>query len=164
MKLKQTGTINRIAITFIFLLILWLLFTFSLNPFSLLLGVIFSFVISLVSYDLFVEKEERIQQGYFPKFQYFFAYIFVLIREIYLGSLSVIYSVITMKINPKVVKIKTDLGSKFARAVLANSITLTPGTVTIDLHDDELLVHCLSSKPDKKIKGNFETQLRRIFY
>jgi len=164
MKLKQTGTINRIAITFVFLLMLWLLFTFSLNPFSLLLGVIFSFIISLVSYDLFVEKEEKIQQGYFPKFQYFFVYVFVLIWEIYLGSLSVIYSVITMKINPEVIKVKTDLESRFARAVLANSITLTPGTVTIDLHDDELLVHCLSIKPDKAIKGNFEAQLRRIFY
>ena len=75
-----------------------------------------------------------------------------------------------MRINPKVVKIKTKLKSKFARALLANSITLTPGTVTVDLHEDELLVHWLSVRADDQrksaeiIKGSVEKQLGRIFY
>ena len=170
MKIKELGTINRIAITFFFLFIVWLLFTFSLDPFSLLLGVVFSAAISLVSYDLFVEREEKIQQGNLPSFQFIFNYIFVLIWEIYLGSFSVVYQVITMKIKPGMVKIKTSLKSRFAQALLANSITLTPGTVCIDLEDDCLLVHWLSVKTTdthqaaKMIKGRFETQLGRIFY
>jgi len=170
MKLKSLGAINKIIITFFFLFIVWLLFTFSLDPFSLLLGVVFASAISLVSYDLFVEKEEKIQEGAFPSFQYLFAYIFVLLFEIYLGSLFVVYSVITMKIKPGIVKIKTNLKSRFARALLANSITLTPGTVTIDLQDEYLWVHWLSVKTEdahnaaKLIKGRFESQLRRIFY
>ena len=170
MKITQFGAINKIIITFSFLLIVWLLFTFSLDPFSLLLGVVFSFTISLATYDLFIAKEEKIQQGKFPNFQYFFAYIFVLLFEIYRGSLFVVYSVITMRINPGIVKIRTRLKSKFAQALLANSITLTPGTVTVDMQNDYLFVHWLNVKTlnahraAKMIKGSFEAQLKRIFY
>ena len=170
MKLKRLDTASRVIITFAFLMGLWLLFTFSLDPFSLLLGGIFSFLISLLTYDLFVEKEERIQKGVLPRFELLIFYIFVLVWEIYVASFNVVYRVITMKINPGLVKIKTRLRSKFAQALLANSITLTPGTVTVALDENELLIHWLvvetkdQSKAAKKIKGAYERQLGRIFY
>ncbi|MFC1571530.1 Na+/H+ antiporter subunit E [Candidatus Margulisiibacteriota bacterium] len=170
MKAAQPGAINRIIITFSFLFVVWLLFTFSLRPFSLLLGVVFSFIIALFTYDLFIEKEEKIQQGRLPRFQYFPLYVFVLLWEIYWSSFIVVYQVITMRINPGIVKIRTRLKSRFACALLANSITLTPGTVTVDLEGDQLTVHWLAVKDTnahraaKKIKGSFEAQLRRIFY
>jgi len=170
MKLEQLGRINSIIITFVFLMLLWCLFTFSFDPFSLLLGGIFSLIIALVSYDLFIEKEEKIQRGILPRFELFIFYLLVLLWEIYLGSFNVVYRVITMKISPGIVKIKTKLGSKLGRALLANSITLTPGTVTVELEEDELFVHWLvmaTDDPDKaakSIKGNFEAQLGRIFY
>lgn len=170
MKTEQLKKINRILITFFFLMLLWQLFTFSLDPFSLLLGGIFSFVIALVTSDLFIEKKERIHEGNLPRFEFFLFYIFVLLWEIYVSSFSVVYKIITMKINPGIVKIRTRLKSKFAQALLANSITLTPGTVTIDLQKDYLYVHWLSIKTQvphkaaRMIKGNYEAFLRRIFY
>lgn len=170
MKITRPGDTPRILITFVFLLVVWLLFTFSLDAFSLLLGVVFSFVIAVFTADLFIDKDEKIQEGKLPNFQYFFSYTFVLLWEIYLGSFLVVYYVVTKKINPGVVRIKTNLKSGFARALLANSITLTPGTVTVNLRDDELLVHWLNIKTDdvhkaaKMIKGRIEKQLRRIFY
>ncbi|MFH1826025.1 MAG: Na+/H+ antiporter subunit E [bacterium] len=170
MKLIKLGEVNKIFITFLFMIAVWLLFTFSLDPFSLLLGVIFSFSIAIFTYDLFIDKQEKIQQGKFPRFHFFFTYIFVLLYEIYLGSFLVVYAVITNKIEPGLINIKTNLKSKFARAMLANSITLTPGTVTVDLHDDNLLVHWLNAETTNsqlaanRIKGRFETQLKRIFY
>ena len=42
--------------------------------------------------------------------------------------------------------IKTDIPSKFHRVILANSITLTPGTLTINLDDNYLLIHCLEKE------------------
>jgi len=149
---------------------LWLLLTFSFDPFSLLLGAIFSLVIAMATYDLFIEKGEKIHQGIFPRFELFALYILVLLWEIYLGSFNVVYRIITMKINPGVVKIRTRLKSRFARALLANSITLTPGTVTIDMQDDYLYIHWLVAKTTnphqaaRMIKGNYEAQLRRIFH
>jgi len=170
MKIKHLRKINRIIITFVFLMLLWLLLTFNLDLFSLLLGIIFSFFISLVTFDLFVEKEEKIQKGLLPRFDFFIFYFFVALWEIYLASFSVAYQVITMRINPKTIKIKTNLKSKFAQALLANSITLTPGTAVIDLQKKHLYIHWLTAKTNdskraaKIIKGNYESQLRRIFY
>jgi len=151
-------------------MILWLLFTFSFDPFSLLLGGIFSLVIAIVTHDLFIEKEEKIHKGALPRFEFFLFYVFVVLWEIYLASFYVVYQVITMKIDPGIVNIKTRLKSKFAQAFLANSITLTPGTVTIDLQKDTLSVHWLtvkthdSHKAAKIIKGSYEALLGRIFY
>jgi len=170
MRIGERRTINRISVTFFFLFVLWLLFTFSLDPFSLLLGGVFCFIISVFTHDLFVEREEKIHRGLLPRFEFFLLYIFVVLWEIYLASFNVVYQVITMKINPGIVKIRTRLKSKFARALLANSITLTPGTVTLGLQDDYLYIHWLTVKTDNShkaariIKGNYEAQLRRIFY
>ena len=170
MRIEELRTINRILITFFFLMVLWLLFTFSLDPFSLLLGGIFSLTISMFTHDLFIEKEEKIHRGILPRFEFFLLYVFVVLWEIYLASLNVVYQVITMKINPGIVRIRTRLKSKLAQALLANSITLTPGTVTTDLQKDYLYVHWLvvktynSHKAARMIKGVYEAQLRRIFY
>ncbi len=74
-----------------------------------------------------------------------------------------------MKINPCEIRIKTKLRSELARVILANSITITPGTLTIDLKDDYLYVHWLESKgtstlyAGELIKGTFEKLLRIIF-
>ena len=60
MRITRPGETQKIIITFVFLLLVWLLFTFSLDAFSLLLGVLFSFVIAVFTYDLFIDKEEKI--------------------------------------------------------------------------------------------------------
>lgn len=170
MRIEEIRTINRILITFFFLFALWLLFTFSLDPFSLLLGSIFSLIISMFTYDLFIEKEEKIYKGILPRFEFFLLYIFVVLWEIYLASFNVVYQIITMNINPGIIKIRTRLKSKLAQALLSNSITLTPGTVTIDLQKDHLYIHWLtvktlnSHKAARIIKGSYEAQLKRIFY
>lgn len=49
------------------------------------------------------------------------------------------------EVDPVIVRFRTDLKSKTARVVLANSITLTPGTITIALEEDELIVHALDA-------------------
>ena len=48
--------------------------------------------------------------------------------------------------EPALVRFKTDLKTKQARVVLANSITLTPGTITVTLEEDEYVVHCLDKE------------------
>lgn len=48
--------------------------------------------------------------------------------------------------NPEIVSINVELKSQFVRTLVANSITLTPGTITISLQDDKMIVHCLKKK------------------
>ncbi|MCK4749930.1 MAG: Na+/H+ antiporter subunit E [Bacteroidales bacterium] len=74
-----------------------------------------------------------------------------------------------MPIKPGIVKVKLDLQSEFARAMLANSITMTPGTITVDIIDDYIYVHWIyvsSEDPEeyrRKITGRFEKIIKKTF-
>ena len=50
------------------------------------------------------------------------------------------------EIQPKLVRFKTDLKQELSKVVLANSITMTPGTITVSLTEDEYVVHCLDEE------------------
>ncbi len=106
--------------------------------------------------------------------RYFWALVYagVFLWEVALANLEVAYRVLhpQMPIRPGIVRIRTRLRSLPARTLLANSITLTPGTLTVELLDDGCLyVHWLkvrTTDPDEagaRIAGRFESILRRVF-
>jgi len=72
-------------------------------------------------------------------------------------------------IKPGIVKVRTTLTSEMAKTFLANSITLTPGTLTIDIDGQDLYIHWINVEVDdpdartREICGRFEPLLRRIF-
>jgi len=74
-----------------------------------------------------------------------------------------------MPIKPGIVLIKTKLASDSGKLALANSITLTPGTLTMDVRGDNLLIHWINVKSEDTeeateiIGGRFERFLRRVF-
>ncbi len=98
-------------------------------------------------------------------------YLLVLAVEVVKANLDVAYRVIhpRMPIRPGIVVLKTDLRGDMAKTILANSITLTPGTFTVDVLGDRLLVHWIDVKSDdpeearRLISGRFERWLKRIF-
>ena len=61
------------------------------------------------------------------------------------------------------VSFKTTLTSDFAKFVLANSITLTPGTVTVRIKNDEFLVHALTDFTANGVPGDMERRVKHIF-
>jgi len=75
----------------------------------------------------------------------------------------------SLPINPGIVKVKTRLKSKTGRMVLANSITLTPGTLSIDIKDEFLYVHWIDVKDcdlqcaTEEIVKKFEKYLEVIY-
>ena len=73
------------------------------------------------------------------------SYLVVLVVEIFKANYAVIRLIVSSKyeIEPVLVKFKTNLKKDKNRVLLANSITLTPGTITVLLEEDEYLVHCL---------------------
>jgi multicomponent Na+:H+ antiporter subunit E len=88
------------------------------------------------------------------------------------ANLDVVYRVVhpDMPIKPGIVRVKTTLKNPAGRAMLANSITLTPGTLTVDITDDDYLyIHWINVKSDdveeatKHIVARFEGVLRRIY-
>lgn len=168
MNTERKWKIGRILITFVYLELGWLLFTWNLQYASLILGAILALLIACMSYDLFVDRSEIFVRDLFPRVDLIALYAGVLLLTIYAASFDVVYRVLTMRINPTEIRLRTRLRSDLAKALLANSITLTPGTVTIDVQDDYLYVHWLNAsttnllEAGEQIKGRFERWLGRI--
>ncbi|XFA98754.1 Na+/H+ antiporter subunit E [Candidatus Izemoplasma sp. B36] len=103
--------------------------------------------------------------------KFVFVYLPVFIWKLILANLDVARRVLSPKIplNPGIVKIKTDLKGDIGKLTLANSITLTPGTLSIDVEDDFVYVHTIDVKGKtkeekrKNISGSFEKILGGIF-
>lgn len=93
------------------------------------------------------------------------AYLFLLIREIIAANFQMMKIVVSKKaeIHPVMVKIKVPLKTGFARVLLANSITLTPGTITAELKGDEITVHCVDTAFSEGMEdSSFVKMLERL--
>ena len=65
------------------------------------------------------------------------------------------------EMEPVLVTFRTSLKTEMARVILANSITLTPGTITVSIEEDELMVHCLDKSLADGLKDSiFEQKLK----
>jgi len=159
----------RIAVTSIYLYAGWLLFTVNVSLMSLLIGVFFSLALAVLTYGVFIAEKEAGRRFLLPRLHYVVMYAAFLIFQIYVSSFKVVVKVITGNINPRMVHFRTRLRYDLARVLLANSITLTPGTLTVDLDDDHLIVHWLDAKTTHShhaaalIKGRLERWLARIW-
>ena len=92
-------------------------------------------------------------------------YVLVLLREIFKANIQttrLLYSA-RYEVEPLLVTFRPGLKTDTARVVLANSITLTPGTITVTLEGDEFVVHCLDKELAEGIEDSvFVTLLRRM--
>jgi len=103
--------------------------------------------------------------------KFVFIYIPIFIWKLILANLDVARRVLSLKIplNPGIVKVKTGLKGDIGKLTLANSITLTPGTLSIDVEGDYVFVHTIDVKGKdiqentKIIAGSFEKVLGGIF-
>ena len=96
----------------------------------------------------------------------FIKYIPWLLYQILLSNIHVAYLVLSPKlpIDPKMIRFKTKLKKEMSLAVFANSITLTPGTITADIKNGEFYVHALSKKvADDLLTGEMENKVAEIF-
>ena len=99
------------------------------------------------------------------RFPLFLVYLLVLLFEILKANLKVLRIILfkTIKTNPALRVITVDLHTDFARFMLANSITLTPGTITVSVDGNRFIVHCLSSEMLDGIEESvFVRLLRRM--
>jgi multicomponent Na+:H+ antiporter subunit E len=159
----------RVALTTVYLMVGWVLFTWTVEPRFLLIGLAFSFIVALLTYGLFIEQEEAARRSLLPRVPLLVVYVAVLIFQMYVASFKVLWNILRGRINPGVVHFRTRLSSDIARVALTNSITLTPGTITLDLDDDHLIVHWLDARTTHSkyagelVKGVYEKLLKRIW-
>ena len=160
--------IKKGLLFFISLLIVWILLA-GTDMQEIIIGAIVSLLLTFIFFSkatIFSEFNLN------PKAIFFFLiYIFVFIGELIKSNFDVAFRVIhpIIPINPGIVKVKTKLKSKLGRIILANSITLTPGTLTVETNGEDYYIHWIDVTSDdidsatKAIVSKFEKYLEVIF-
>ena len=147
----------------------WLLLTFNLTVNNIIVGVIASLVTALVFGRYFIKDVVPFLQP--QRYFWLVVYLFIFTWECIKANFDVAYRVLhpAMPIKPGIVKVKMDLKTNIAKTILANSITMTPGTISVDIIDNEIYVHWIyvySEDPEEysyKISGKFEKYIKKIF-
>lgn len=149
---------------FFFLFALWIVFNGRVTAETVLLGLlfaaaIFTFACRFLDYSLAKEKKIFILAPLLLR------YLGVLIVEIVKSTFTACRFILSPSLphDPLICKFRTPLKSEAALACLANSITLTPGTITISLDDGLFTVHCLDKSMAEGIADSrFVRLLQRI--
>ncbi len=149
---------------YILFLLAWIIFNGNITLEIMIFGVVisavvFAFMCKYMDYSL--KKEINV----YKKSIWFLAYAVLLIREIIKANLAIIPRILTVEeeMDPVIVKFRTSLKSDFTRMLLANSITLTPGTITVSLEDDEYTIHCLDTSLAEGLENSdFEKALKKL--
>lgn len=154
---------------FLIIFILWLLLTWSLAPQEVIVGAVLALLLSTLLHDVFLQAPGKLMQP--GRYLWFLIYLPVFFYYVVRANLDVAYRVLhpEMPIRPGIVKVRTSLKSDMGKTFLANSITLTPGTLTVDIVGDHLYIHWINivtedpQEETEVIVKKFEKYLRRIF-
>ena len=161
-------SVKAFLISYLLLILLWLVLT-GWRGDELIIGSITAVIISLVfAPSLIILAELRLN----PKsIMHMVLYVFVFCIELVKSAIDVARRVLSpsLPINPGIVKVRTKLKSKLGRIVLTNSITLTPGTMTVEAKGEYLYIHWIDITTDDidaatdTIVSTFERHLEVIF-
>ena len=129
--------------------VLWLLFTFNGNIWSvdeIFAGIIFSIIGGAITQKVSIREYKTMSA---KKWIYLIAYLPRFFYEMAKANFDVAYRVITGKIKPGIVKLSPKLKNNLSITILANSITLTPGTLSVDVDEDgNLYVHWINVRDE----------------
>lgn len=135
-------------LTFCLLFVTWVAFSAKFDVFHLGLGALSAVLVTVFSQDLLFEDRRKSLGERASEAGRFAGYAFWLLWQITLANVHVFKLAMTSagraEMAPRVIRFKTRLKTDFAKFVFANSITLTPGTVTIRVEGDEFVVHAIS--------------------
>lgn len=152
------------------MLVLWFFMSGIIHEAKFVIfGIASSVVISLYVSPLFVISGLKTDRDYFLLHANPFkvlAYFIWLVKEIVLSAIAVAKVVFNpKKMQPQLVWFKADYDNPSARALLANSITLTPGTITVDIYDDGVYsCHCLTDDTKEGlISGEMQKRVAAVF-
>jgi len=151
--------------------LVWLLLNWVPDWQHIVIGIFVAAFVAYMTGDLFVRRPHLFTHA--TRYLWFLYYIPIFVWECFKANIDVAYRVMhpDLPIHPGIVKVKTTLKSETALTFLANSITLTPGTLSVDVDKEDgfLYVHWIEvtnkdiDKATKLIVEKFERILKRIF-
>jgi multicomponent Na+:H+ antiporter subunit E len=141
----------------------WILLSGHFDPLLLSLGIISSLLVAYWSHDLFLnDKEIGPGIGRMLRFVRYFPW---LMWQITLANIHLIYLTLhpKMPIEPKIIRFTTPLRTGLGIVTLANSITLTPGTVTIEGSQEEFVVHAITkTAAESLLSGEMQARVKEV--
>jgi multicomponent Na+:H+ antiporter subunit E len=153
-------------LSFLILFALWIVFSGRFDPFHLIMGVVSSALVTAMSGDLIFTSGKPLRL--FGLWLRLAGYIPWLIVQIFLANLHVMALVFHPRmrdlVDPKIITFDSRLKDDYARMVFANSITLTPGTITVDVTAwGRFSVHCIDDASAQSLPGKMEEKIAAVF-
>lgn len=126
-------------------LLFWIVLSENANVETICIGIIISLLVRSLNKDLMCSNR---QLNFKKSIVKWLSYTIILIKEIIVSNFNVAKIVLSPRIviSPQIVTINTKIKSDFLKTIFANSITLTPGTLTISMDSDKITVHCLKEE------------------
>ncbi len=158
-------------VLFILGFLIWMLLSWPGDFQHAIVGIFVAGFVAFITGDMFVQRPRQFKN--INRYLWFCYYIPIFLWECLKANIDVAYRVIhpDLPINPGIVKVKTTLKSDTGLTFLANSITLTPGTMSVDIDREfgYLYIHWIdvkdkdTQKATEIIVQNFERVLKKIF-
>lgn len=149
--------------TFLVMLVFWVVLSGKFDTLHLTMGVFSSLLVAYFSHDLLFFGGER--RSWLRGIVGLVLYLPGLFWEIVLATINIAYVVLHPRmyelINPQIIRFRTSLKKPISRVALAQSITLTPGTITVDIIDDEFVVYALTQDTADGCPGSLERRVAR---
>ena len=170
-KTRFTAVVSTCIVSYAF----WILLTWSFSAQELAAGAVVSLAVALFSARFFIHERSFWLFNPLRLLIALFYWLGVFMVELFKANWDMAKRCYggCKKVNPGIVKVPVDLKSDYAQAALANSITLTPGTITMDIAEEDgqtyYYIHWIDvQKPSGKeagdaIKGTLEKWLRRVW-
>ena len=168
-KSRSKNRVRERAVLFVTLLLFWVMLNGTLAVDSFIIGIVVSLGITLLfcSGLSFFTEFRATPQAFIAGILYYIYFFKELIKANF--RLAAIVLSPSLPIKPGIVKVRTRLKSRMGRLMLANSITLTPGTLTIELEGEWLYVHWVTvettdiEEATAQIVAGFESYLEVMY-
>ncbi|MEE2808582.1 MAG: Na+/H+ antiporter subunit E [Verrucomicrobiota bacterium] len=155
------------ALIFSLLLITWVILSGLLDAFHISLGILSCVLVTWLSSGLLFNDRSL---SFYSRLKQAFRlplYLSWLLWQIVLANIHVLRISFSPRvqeqIKPQLVRFRSGLKSDFENYVLAQSITLTPGTVTLQIDGDVFLVHAISDAAAEGLMGSMADRVRHVF-
>lgn len=157
------GNFKRGYALSLILFLFWLLLTLDFSLLNIFAGIFISLFTTEASYGILYDKK-----GFkfkFPKLTILIKYFFKLIIEIYKSSFYHVLRIIKKDYNPTIIKVNLEVTDPLVITIISNSITLTPGTITVDTDKNKLTVLSILDYGDngKRVINNIKNNFEKFF-
>ncbi|MFZ7104889.1 MAG: Na+/H+ antiporter subunit E [Peptococcaceae bacterium] len=173
MNENSTSKTKHFVVLTLVLFIFWVLLSGKLQPKYLIIGFASAAIASWITLPL-LRLPAANGKGFFYAFDFpyakYFTYWFWLLKEIIKANIDIALVVLNPKlpINPRMIRFKMPMANPIAHVTLANSITLTPGTITVDVEDGVYTIHALTDGAGdallpEKDGGEMQVKVAKVF-